>query len=97
MYALAPLAFFLATVAAAPQPGSQLIPRDTLAAMTVAEAQGSCGSYQQVSCCGKSESGSNPSSPGLIGGLLNSLLKGGIFGQCSPLEVSGKLRSSSSI
>lgn len=90
MYALAPLALFLATAAAAPQPGMNLIPRDTLATMTVAEAQGACGAGQSISCCTKSEVSGGSTDSGLLSGLLNGVLKDGVLGQCSKLNVAGK-------
>lgn len=89
MYVLAPFALLLATVAASPQPGSGLIPRETLASMTVAEAQGSCGAGQTISCCNKQKAG-NQASSGILSGLLNGLLENGLLGQCSSIDVAAR-------
>ena len=90
MYAFAPLALFLAAAAAAPSPGSNLIPRDRLATMTVQEAQGECGAGQTISCCTKNEKSADSSNNGLLSGIANGILKDGLLGQCSKLDVAGK-------
>lgn len=90
MYILAPLALLLVTAAAAPKPGANLISRDVLASMTVEQAQGACGAGQSISCCNKSEGTANSASSGLLSGLLNGVLKDGVLGQCSKLDVAGK-------
>lgn len=91
MYALAPLALFLATAAAVPQSARQLIPRETLATMTVSEAQGACGAGQTISCCTKNEQG-DQSASGLLSGLLDNVLEDGVLGQCAKLNVAGKFQ-----
>ena len=89
MYAFAPLALFLAAAAAAPSPGSNLIPRDRLATMTAQQAQGECGAGQTISCCTKNEQGDEDSN-GLLSGIANNILQDGLLGQCSKLNVAGK-------
>lgn len=91
MYILAPLALLLATAAAAPKPGTNLISRDVLASMTVKEAQGECGAGQTISCCNKNEASGTTASSGVLSGLLNGVLKDGLLGQCSKLDVTGKI------
>jgi hypothetical protein len=90
MYAIAPLALFLAAAAAAPSPGSNLIPRDRLATMTVQQAQGECGAGQTISCCNKNKGTGDTTSSGLLSGVLNGVLEDGVLGQCSNLNVAGK-------
>lgn len=95
---IAPLTLLLATAAASPKPGHKLIPRETLAGMTVAAAQGTCGNDQKISCCNEVTGSERDGAPsGLLGGLLNGLLGGllgdGLLGQCSGLDLSSMSRS----
>jgi hypothetical protein len=78
-------------VVAVPQPHSALIPRERLAAMTLGEAGDVCGAGQTVNCC-NDESKEIDASPqqGLIGNLLNGVLKDGVLGQCSSLDINGR-------
>lgn len=75
-------------------PLSALIPRGPLSQMTVKEADAICGNGQTISCCNTIKQGDDiDKSSGVLSGLLNGVLGGGlaVADDCSKLDVAARM------
>lgn len=93
--------FFLAitalVAAVTAAPSADVAAVNQMAAMTLAEADASCGNGASLYCCDKSKQGGDTGSPGQAGGVgllgaivgVNGLLQG-LLGQCSKININGK-------
>ncbi|ATY63719.1 Hydrophobin [Cordyceps militaris CM01] len=90
--------FFLAitalVAAVTAAPSADVAAVNQMAAMTLAEADASCGNGASLYCCDKSKQGGDTGSPGQAGGVgllgaivgVNGLLQG-LLGQCSKINI----------